>query len=1137
LNAKTLVLILAFGTASAIKAQTANRSALADGRVYKVAVQQTGLCRISYSFLKNDLGISDLDNIDPRTIQLFGNQGGRLPESNAETRAADLTENAIYVEGESDGRFDANDFIIFNAQGADKWRYDASSATFRFDKNVYDDYNYYFIKIAGNTGKRVGQQLSLPNANYLSTTFNDYYCHELDRYNLLHLNINTAGSGQEWLGEYFDAVRAHDIPNVRFDNIDSNSPVQVEARMALRNKDRSTRFSLTVDGNNFLSQYISAVSKNEEAPYAYAGQANGSFLPKSDLLATTVSVADVSAEGWLDYVQFNAKRKLIYTNAPMAFRDVATLGKGSATFSVSNANANLWVWDISDPLSPILQQSTFANGELRFSLATNGLKEFIVFDKNADLQQPKAIGGIANQNLHGIDAVEMAIIYHPKFAEAANALAAHRQAHNGMKVALVNILEIFNEFSSGRQDPTAIRDFAKMLYGRYPGFKYLLLFGDGSFDYKNTSNQVENHNYIPVYETPSSFDPIYSFPTDDYYALLDGNEGSNLQGGLDIAVGRLPVRFETEAKAAVDKIIRYETASSTLGDWRNRLIFVADDEDNNLHLKQADRVATQTQASYNNLDLEKIYFDAYQQEASAGGNSYPAASEAINNDIFKGVLVVNYMGHGGPQGWAQERVLNETHIASWENINRLPLFITATCTFAPYDNPLRLSAGEQLILKENGGAIALFTTVRPVYSSSNERLTRASFERIFEKNNGEAVPIGEVLRLAKNANSADTLQPNARKYALLGDPALRLALPRYQVLTTAASTDTLKALGSASISGIVADDNGNRMEGFNGTVYVTVYDKPLTISTLSNDGVIASPKFDFSLRKNIIFKGAAQVVQGAFQLDFTVPKDINYQYGQGKISYYAQDGTPKDAAGFHYITVGGTTPNAVSDNEPPQIQVFMNNDQFVFGGITDESPVLYAKVSDNIGMNIAGLGIGHDMTATLDGNEANVYPLNDFYQGTVDDPKRGILRFPLTGMAPGRHEITVKAWDVSNNMGAGSTEFVVAENAKAALAHVLNYPNPFSTHTRFLFEHNLAGQTLDVRIRIFTLSGKLVKTLQTTTFAEGFRIDDIEWDGKDDFGEKLAKGVYLYRLDLEAAQTDGTSLKIESRFEKLVILN
>ncbi|HJW27767.1 MAG TPA: type IX secretion system sortase PorU, partial [Saprospiraceae bacterium] len=527
-------------------------------------------------------------------------------------------------------------------------------------------------------------------------------------------------------------------------------------------------------------------------------------------------------------------------------RDPRSRYKGIPTYTLDQFPSSGLIWDITNPQKPILQQFQQGN-QTSFSVHNanpNQPEEFICFNPASDVFTPDYVGAVQNQNLHALQRADMLIVYFDDFEEAALKLAQHRRDFSHLVVECIPVSKVFKEFGGGSKDPAALRDFARMVYKRDPLFKYLLLIGDASYDFLNHSPDVPFQNFIPAFETEESLDPIRSFPTDDFFALLDNDEGNNLTGALDIAVGRFPVSSEQEAMDIVNKIIYYETNPLTLADWRNRLVFVADDEDANTHLKQADAVAVSSNTAHPVFNEEKIYLDAYPQQSTPGGDRYPAVNDDIDLNMKKGALTVTYLGHGGPNGWTQERVLGVNQAQSYDNLENMPLFITATCSFAGYDEPGFTSTGEHLLVNPNGGAIGLMTTVRAVFSGSNSRLTDAVHDIIFTPDaDGNYLAVGEVLRRSKNANGIDTVDTNARKFTMLGDPALKLAIPRYNVAVKTlqgqpvggANMDTLSALESAVVTGTIENNQGQLITSFNGTISLTLFDKIQVRKTLAND--------------------------------------------------------------------------------------------------------------------------------------------------------------------------------------------------------------------------------------------------------------------------------------------------------------
>lgn len=1122
-------------------------SALADGTVYKIATNETGIYKITYSFLQ-DLGI-DVDNINPRNIQLYGNGGEVLPEYiDANNRVDDLMENAIYVHGEADGSFDSGDYILFYAKGTRYWRFDAVKGKYFHFTNPYTNDSHYFIKLASTQGKRIAAQPSASGASYTTNAYDALAHHETDQINLMEENYSLPASGRRWFGEPFQITRNRSF-DFDFQNRIESEPLKVRSIFIGRVPGSTGTLTYGINGTTAYTDAVPTTTYSVYDPYAQEVVSDELFTANGNDVNINVqfSHASSSAEGWLDMLSINARCQLSFTGGQMPFRDHQTMGNSVAAYQLGNAT-NATIWDVTDPYNTAVQQTTLSGGTASFAADASVIREFIAFDGSSFLT-PTAKGQINNQNLHGITTPpDMVIVYHSSFAQAALQLANHRRQFNNFEVLAVDLETIYNEFSSGNADVTAIRDMARMFYDRGTGtdeLRYLLLMGDGSFDYKGlNTNRPSNSNYVPVYETSQSLDPLKSYTSDDYFGILDLGEGNtDADQAVDMAVGRLPVKSASEASNVVQKIIEYETLPDRLADWRNRLLFVCDDGDNNLHISDAEGIAGLVRTSLAPLyNQEKIYIDAYQQQSTAGGNRYPDVNEAILNTIFKGALVIDYLGHGGEDGWAQERIFTLTEINQLDNTDRLPLFITATCSFAPYDDPNIVSAGELLLLDPDGGACALMTTTRVVYADANEQLTRNTFESLFTPvdANGTMPLMGEVIRTAKNATGILS-KANSRKFTLLGDPAMRLAYPQHRVLTTkinglaVSATDTLRALQPVTIEGEVQDIHGNLLSNFNGTVYPTVFDKVDTVLTRANDP--GSQVRAFPLQKKVIFKGSASVVNGKFTFSFIMPQDINYQMGKGRISYYAENQSV-DAHGIYTdVTIGGTFANVAPDNKPPLVQVFMNDDKFASGGITDDSPLLYAKLYDEHGINTVGNSIGHDLTGrlTLLSGEEEEYMLNDFYVSEKDNYQRGTISYPLKDLPEGRHTARVKAWDVYNNVGEGSTEFIVASDAKLALEHVLNYPNPFTTHTSFQFEHNFPYQSLDVQVQIFTVAGQVVKTINQTIVSEGYRVDDIEWDGLDEYGDRIGRGVYVYKITVRANDARGETQQ-ESDYQKLVIL-
>ncbi|MBE0660842.1 MAG: type IX secretion system sortase PorU [Bacteroidales bacterium] len=1111
-----------------LKSIFVEESMLASGNWYKFAVSETGVHRITY----NDLVGAGLNpaGINPQHVRLFGNGGGMLPEPNNSFRHDDLIENAIIVVGEEDGVFNQGDYILFFGQSPHQWKYSPASPAFEHLHNIYDDHNYYFLTADKGMGKRIGTQpiASLP-ATDIITTFNDYQVYENNTSNLIK-------SGRQWYGEVFDAILTRNF-SFSFPNRVLDSVVNIQAHVAARSL-QSSSFTFNINGTNVQTS-VAPVSDGPYAAHARDASMTRNLAINQEIIdiKLTYNKSPMPSTGWLNYIRVHAVRRLSMSGDQMLFRNRYSVGTNRVSeFRIANTSNALRVWNVTDAGNVSEQQTNQSGNEMVFTLTTDMLREFIVFDPSKNLSV-EFVEIVPNQNLHSAPVPDMLIVTHPIFLDQANRLAEFHTSFSGLSVLVATTPQIYNEFSSGKQDVGAIRDFARMFYersGTGSDFRYLLLFGDASYDYKDRI--ANNTNMVPVWVSEQSLDPINSYVTDDFFGFLDPHEGADGIDILDIGIGRLPVSTNDEAIAMVDKIIQYASNSHvTMADWRNNICFVADDEDNNLHIAQAETMASTIDTSFAFFNLSKIYLDAYQQVSVPGGERFPEANQDINKSVQQGALIVNYTGHGGILGWAKERVLELSDIKGWTNYDKLAVFITATCEFAYFDDPAITSAGEMVLLNTKGGGVALFTTSRPTYASPNFTINKRLFEFAFLREDNEYLRFGDIIRLAKQDIINKPAAINAKKFLLLGDPALKLAIPEYNVLTTHVNeydintvTDTLKALSMTTIKGIVTDYSGNVMESFNGVLTPTVFDKVQKINTLANDG---GSTYAFTTQQNIIYKGNASVTNGHFSFSFIVPKDIAYAYDTGKISYYATDGVI-DANGFDKrIIIGGFNVTALDDLYGPEIELYINDEKFESGGITDQNPVLLAFVRDEKGINTTGSGIGHDITAVLNHETDKAYVLNDFYTASLDTYQEGTIRYPFFNLPNGKHHLKLKVWDIYNNPAEKEIEFIVASNGTIALEEILTYPNPFRDYTHFRIEHNQAGADLELEIQIYSLDGRLRKVISENIRPGGYRSDPVTWNGRGDDGQLLESGTYIYKVILRSPESG-----IAQKGNKLVII-
>lgn len=1133
----------------------ADHSVLSEGDVYKIAVAKDGVYKIDRSFLES-LGIP-ISGLDPNTINIYGNGGALLPEKNFVYKADDLVKNAIHIQGESDGVFNASDYILFYGKGPDTWTLAQDNGINRkrwfHTKHYYSDSAYYFIKINDTNPLRISTENSGEVSNRISDSFQDFLYVETDQY-------SPAKSGREFYGDLYDAVLSGSY-TFSFPNVKTTLPASMDFNAIARTIGGSSIFTTTVQGNvNTVS--IGNVTDSPTSQVARTGRINTSFQPTNGNFNVSVSFSkgNADAKGWIDYICMNATQQLKMQGTQMRFRDTTSVGIGNITeFQISEqSNAVNEIWDITNFTSPVRMTLASSGALSTWTTSTDKLKEFVAFASS--FYTPTPIGKIENQDIHGWASTDLIIISSPVLMPVAEEIAAIHIAQ-GQSVQVATPIQIFNEFSSGNPDVMAFRQLVKMQYDRANGGKRapknLLILGDGDYSRNKGLANHEGTNVL-IFESNNSLSPTSSYVSDDYFVMVSPLEDGNATGLLDCGVGRIPAGSLDEAYGYLGKVKAYvaensssnggayclgDVQDSPYGNWRNVVTFVSDDQDGSggayeqVHLNSANALSNIVKTNHPEYDISKIYMDAYTQVSTPGGERYVDGEKAIQQRVQSGTLLLTYIGHGGERGWAHERVLDLPTIESFTNKYRLPVFLTATCELARYDDPEFKSAGERLVMNANGGAIAMLTTTRIVFSGENYEMDLAFFEHALFSGAGELKTLGELNMLTKNGVSiGNDSKPN---FSLLGDPALTMVYPKLNVETTqinntelAAFTDTLKALDEVEFKGRVTDSNGNFLSNFSGFIYPTVFDKESKVISQNNDQNGEEGQFqEFYSFNKIIYRGKASVSNGEFSFKFIVPFDINYSVDSARVSYYTVSGN-NDGHGFcEAFRIGSLNPNAQLNTVGPNISLYLNDSTFVSGGSTNTTPIILAKLQDENGINTVGNGVGHNLTAIIDGNSAKPIVLNDFYESDLDTYTSGEVRYPLSALSIGDHTLTVKAWDVFNNSNEETIQFTVAEDSKVALSHLLNYPNPFTTNTSFIYEHNQACQQLDARVQIFTVSGKLVKTIESSFYATGFRGEDIPWDGKDDFGNAIGKGTYIYKLELRNEKGQRAD-----SFQKLVIL-
>ena len=1117
---------LTLKTKSAQTNNYADHSVLSSGNWVKIAISESGIYKLTYSDITS-MGLN------PEKIRIFGN-GGQMEEKIFNNKKHDdLAENAVWYELGSDGKFNNGDYLLFYGTGTDSWNFNSYKSKYEHIQHKFDNKAYYFLTSDVGVGKKIETApVNAQAPNVESNAFDDFRFVEPEVKNLLK-------SGSLWLSDIL-------YPNDEFEyaynfpNIITSEKVTAELNAVARTTKQSSTFTLRYNDQLIGSAFMYNITSNTTGDFASMGNTIGSFYPNSDNITLKIkfSAYEASATGWFDYLRVTARRALIMEGNHMSFCDKKTIGVGNVTqFHISNVKENIKVLDVSDWVNPTEMAGTFSNNNFSFKTGTDELKKFVAFYPDGNFPKPEIVGNVANQDLHGAPQTDYLIVVHPSLRSQADRLAELHRA-KGLSVLVVEPSLIYNEFSSGQRDITAIRWFAKLLYDKYQGddqLKYLLLFGDGTYDNRITST-YKNPNLIPTYQSINSLNQSETYVSDDYFGFMDNGEGTAESGDrVDIGIGRLPVQNIQQATTVVNKIELY-MSNKNCTPWKNSIAFIGDDEDSNRHMKDANILANKVMTEQPNMVVSKILFDAYQQVTLSSGPSYPDVNQLIDKTIEQGVVILNYSGHGGETNLSDEKVITMTGIKNYSNLNNLPLWVTATCEFSRFDLMDFTTAGEEVLLNNKGGGIGLFTTTRLVYSNANLEINRNFYNYAFRLNeDGTKNRLGDIFRLTKKVTGTGA---NKRKFSLLGDPALELANPTYKVITAELNgvpvenaIDSLKALSTITVSGFIEKNNGEIASDFNGFIYPQVYDKIVKKSTLANDE--GSYKMDFNVWENILFSGKSKVENGEFSFTFKVPKDIDYAEGFGRIVYYATSEQNDAHGNFENLIVGGFDENQEEDVNGPDVSVFLNSTNFNNGDPVNPDPLMFANISDISGINKTGSSIGHDIVAILDNDPTTTVILNDYYEAG-ENYTEGVLKFKFQNLAEGEHTLFLRVWDNYNNSTSKTITFNVRNDIKPEIYDLISYPNPVSKEqglVKFIFSQNRPDDVIQISINIFDLNGKLITSLTPApTATNSQNIEPVEWDLRSPNGSPVAKGMYFYSVSI----TDAKQTSV-SKTKKLII--
>ena len=1075
---------------------------------YRFEVNQTGIHKITAAFLR-DLGMP-ISTINPETLKIFGRGGKMLSLINSENEGVNygFSENHLQLVGMDDGSIDDEDYILFYAYGSTEWNDDSQTAV-----NLYHDQAHYIISYGGENGLRVNVQQSSAIIDNPQTSASVSLHTEEDL-------VNIAQMGRKWLG---DSFLHNSSKNYSFQLTNRKAATAVDIKLAAAaSATGGSYFDLNVE-NASMSLNLAATQTLTRASEGTISFSTTSASNELDVQLRYDASGFSSAVGYLDYIRVSYERILS-----------GDLGQ----FGFTTTNSNAYYASGVDAIWELLP-----NGTIQVLGPNSNRQVYFTSNENADRYHVHSADDVYSpkRSEYGdtftspqlrerlSNEAEYIIITHDDFAEEANKLAAHHRTHTGLKSSVLTLSEIYDDFSVGNIDIMAIRNAIRYAYlnnsdDNKP--KYVCLFGDTSYDYKD---RIPNNNMIvPTYHSLNSFHLANSYMSDDFYAVMDSNEGElGFYDRMDLAVGRILFDTKEGALAMVDKSIDYSLAN---GDWQNTFTILSDDPDEDWESviqERLDELGEEVIANKPFLNLQKVHSDAFEQVISASGDSYPGVNQALENQFIQGTLAINYFGHGGEIGLASERIFDKELADRLYNPGRFPLFITSTCEFSRFDNPEVYTAGEASFANPAGGVIGLISTTRQIYVGNGITYNKIIAEHLFAYELDDYPTISEALRLSKN-DFFGTSQK--RIIFFIGDPALKLAIPQGRVDLTHLNGNEfeglddenkqLRALDRVNLAGQVSDKNGEIQDDFSGEVVLTIFDKELEKTTLGNDG---NGTFTFNTLGNVVFKGNAEVNNGFWNIELVIPKDISLPLGQARISMYAvsNDKSSKKTGLFTDLFIGGINPNPEMDTQGPIIELYLDDESFENGDMTGANPILIARFSDENGINTSG-GLGHELLAVLDGMTQNPIVLNNFYRTSLGDYQTGSLNYLLNDLSPGSHTLSVTAWDTHNNPSTQAIDFVVSSENNILINAIYNVPNPFETQTIFWVSHNKPRELIQANIIVHDINGKKVWEQNKTLYSGTNTNSEIMWNGQSNDGTLVNKGLYLCTITLNSTLSNTT---------------
>ena len=1020
---------------------------LSTGEWIKVSVSRSGVYKLDKAFFEKHAPA--FAKADPGKIRIYGGHPTALPQRNSAPRIEGLQEVAVSLN-DNNNRWDTDDFIAFFGQ--DPHTVTDSNGHFTHELNPYSRLNYYFITLSENPSLRI-RELPAGTAGAVRDYLPFYAYEEKELKNLLN-------SGRLWLGEMFRStytfspVREDFVSDYRL-NFElyplgiSRQFVQITAG------DVQRRDTLTGAPNHPNDNQARYYRISNAFPFALTPETPPEAV---QLQLSAESVGNVGV--YFNYWSASYNRRLrFYPGRQVVFRT----RRENTPYRCRLSDPTAQIWQITEN-GTVTAPARSAEGI--FS-PENTAGELIVFDPAA-LPTPVFREKVSPQHLRNGVAPELLVVFPEKFREAAEQLIRFKKENEDLEILGYSATEIYNEFSSGKTDPTAIRDFCRYLYRLTPGkFRYLLLLGDASFDYKNNNgaDYVDIDLLLPTYQSRESLEPIYSYASDDYFTFLDPGEGEWPEGKsinnrwvsvaaddhfMDIAVGRIPARTIPELNNYTAKYKTYRKSLES-ADWHNRLAFVADNRDYNLHQRDAEELEALALGAFPGFVTEKLYLDDY----PITGGTAPAANRELHALVNLGTYLVTYIGHGAEDGLATEKLLTLNDIQTFTNAGRLPVWFTATCQFGKFDNPGVVSGAELLLLRARAGAIALLTTTRPVYSSTNQAVNQAFFRQI-----RNAATLGELFRLTKNQSVRGEIN---RNFSLLGDPSL--PLPAWtDPPAVSLDSDTLTAYRPTRITGSTPSIQ-------NGSALISVLDKPGRKQTLGTfaDG----PAFDYALNSEVIFTGRFPIRDYGFEGEILLSNNQAAGAGVGRVIIHsvASDSSRQEFSGLRY-PLSTAAINSVQDLTPPELMPSFTPQGYLLWHIRDTG------------------GINANPTAFVLEINGEAVPHPARYFTPLNGATEGEIRYYAGNLPNGRHQSTLIASDMHNNTQRKTFEFEV-DRPPLKMLEMAASPNPVTDYLRLKIRHNRPGDPLDATLVVTDVLGR---EQYRETFSCSRCEEEMEWE-------------------------------------------